>query len=242
MKPYEGVYHELLSFFSRCVKTQHSRTWCPVQLELVAITKAFVALVPLLNGQVIKLYTDNRAAFFILTTEKARLQAQYWRYQDLLAPFNPEIFYIKDDPGDMPSRVGGCPDECKGGCRRSKANKEDKMARTIEEHEVVPATMKPKVAKRRYYSKGHRPQKKKVEDVTMAVARLAKWTGTTNRGSDQPTLKMAIELELDVSPAVQLRVLKEVEYYNVAPIEQQVKAWARTMTQVDDIMFIQRRW
>ena len=106
---------------TKCVPEQQSKTWCPVQLELWAVVNAVRSLEDYLKGEVVIIYTDNRAAFYILTTKRASLKAQYWRWVAELDGINHTIEYIagKDNHiADMPSRIH-CPHDCKN-CQRSR--------------------------------------------------------------------------------------------------------------------------
>ena len=118
---YKGIHLEVLAYYSRCVPRRHSETWCPVQLELWAIVGAVQTLWEYIRCQDVVIYTDNRAAFYILTAKKHALKHQYFRIASELSDVQHTVEYVRgvdNLAGDGPSRMGGCPDECTN-CRRS---------------------------------------------------------------------------------------------------------------------------
>ena len=108
----------IITYFSKCVPAQYSN-WCPVQLELWAIFAAVRSLMQYLIGERVIIYTDNHPAYYILTTKRSVLKAQYWRWISEIAALNHEVIYIPGKtnwPGDLPSRASH-PETCKQ-CKR----------------------------------------------------------------------------------------------------------------------------
>ena len=108
----------IVTYFTKCVPAQYIN-WCPVQLELWAIFAAVRSLMQYLVGEKVIIYTDNHPAYFILTTKRSVLKAQYWRWISEIAALDHEVVYIPGKtnwPGDLPSRANH-PETCKQ-CKR----------------------------------------------------------------------------------------------------------------------------